>query len=98
VQIRISYDPAKRRRCLCERGLDFEDAAEILAGTTYQIIDDRQEYGEERTIAIGALKGRMVVLVYTLREGGAVHRIVSMRKANDREKERYGASIGLDRS
>ena len=33
----ISYDPAKRNKTLRERGLRFEDPAEVFAGVT---IDD----------------------------------------------------------
>jgi uncharacterized DUF497 family protein len=32
--VRITYDPAKREKTLRERGLDFADAAEVLAGPT----------------------------------------------------------------
>jgi uncharacterized DUF497 family protein len=45
------------------------------------------DYGETRYITIGFLDERMVVLVWTPR--GDIHRIISMRKANDREKAIY---------
>ncbi len=38
-------------------------------------------------ITVGLLRGRMVVLVWTQR--GAWRRIISMRKANDREQALY---------
>ena len=50
--------------------------------------DDRRDYGEPRNITIGFLDARMVVVVWTLRAGA--FRIVSMRKANDREQAHYG--------
>jgi len=37
----IKYDPEKRERTLAERGLDFEDAVHVFAGTTIDFIDDR---------------------------------------------------------
>jgi uncharacterized DUF497 family protein len=46
--VAITYDPAKRERTLAERELDFEDAAEVFAGTVLTIRDDRRDYGEER--------------------------------------------------
>ena len=49
--------------------------------------DLRQEYSEQRFITVGLLESRMVVLVWTPR--GEARRIVSMRKANDREQARY---------
>ncbi len=63
-------------------------AGEVLAGATLTVEDDRQDYGENRFITIGFLDARMVVLVWTLRDGA--YRIISMRKANDREQSLYG--------
>ena len=53
--------------------------------------DTRQDYGEDRFITIGRLNKRMVVLVWTPR--GEVRRIISMRKANDREQALYGPRL-----
>ena len=88
----ISYDPAKRATTLEERGLDFVDAPEVFSGPVFELADDRFDYGEERYITIGMLRGRMVVLVWTPR--GAARHIISMRKANDREQARFQARIG----
>jgi uncharacterized protein len=46
--MQISYDQQKRAVTLGERGLDFEDAAGVFAGTEYTVADDRAEYGEQR--------------------------------------------------
>jgi len=89
----ISFDPAKRARTLAERGLDFADAAEIFARTTAEAEDTREDYGETRIICFGLLRGRLVQVVYTPR--GADRHIISMRKANAREKARLAALLGL---
>jgi uncharacterized protein len=83
--------PAKRERTLRARGLDFEDAAEVFAGRVYQRPDDRRDYGETRLITIGLLRGRMVVVVWTPR--GSNRHVIPMRKANEREKARYGQNL-----
>lgn len=88
----ITYDPRKRARTLTERGLDFADAAVVFAGRTVEIEDCRKDYGETRIICYGHLAGRLVVVVYVQR--GEARHIVSMRKANDREKARL-APLGL---
>lgn len=88
----ITFDPAKRNVTLAERGLDFADAAEVFAGPVFEQDDTRFDYGERRVITIGLLRGRMVVLVWTPR--GAARHIISMRKANDREQQRYQARLG----
>ncbi len=90
--MRITFDPNKRDLALAERGLDFADAAVVFAGATVEWIDDRQDYGEERRVTVGHLLGRMVIVVWTAR-GDARH-VISMRKANDREKARFGERLG----
>lgn len=74
-------------------GLDFADAAEVFAGTTAEAEDTREDYGETRIICFGFLRGRLVRVVYTPR--GADRHIISMRKANDREKARLASRLGL---
>ena len=90
--MKISFDQAKRDTTLAERGLDFVDAPEVLAGKTFRFQDDRADYGEVRMVAAGLLRGRMVIVVYTDRPDG--RHIISMRKANDREQRRYENQLG----
>jgi uncharacterized DUF497 family protein len=85
--MKVEFDAAKRAGTLEQRGLDMARAGEVLEGATLTIEDDRMDYGETRYITIGFLDERMVVVVWTPR--GDVHRIISMRKANDREKAIY---------
>jgi uncharacterized DUF497 family protein len=83
----ISFDPAKRLRTLEQRGLDCLDAETVFAGPTIELHDRRRDYGEVRIICIGMLRGRVVIVVYTDRNG--IRHIISMRKANDREQRRF---------
>lgn len=83
----IEFDPAKRNATLETRGLDMARAAEVFAATTITVEDDRRDYGEPRFITVGCLDGRMVILVWTPR--GAARRIISIRKANEREQTIY---------
>lgn len=89
--MKIEFDPAKRRATLDNRGLDMTRAADVFAGATLSVEDTRQPYGETRWITVGFLDGRMVVLVWTPR--GAARRIISMRKANEREQAIYGPRL-----
>lgn len=82
--MRIEFDPAKRDRTLAERGLDFADAVEVFAGASETAQDVRFAYPEPRFVTKGWLRERLVVVVWTPVAGG--RRIISMRKANDREK------------
>jgi uncharacterized DUF497 family protein len=83
----ITFDPAKRARTIAERGLDFSDAEEVFAARNLTVEDDRFDYGEVRYSTVGLLRGRMVIVIWTPR-ADARH-IISMRKANDREKARF---------
>lgn len=49
--------------------------------------DTRHSYGEERYQLMGKIEGRLFVLVYTPRRDAL--RIVSARKANEREVRQY---------
>ena len=89
--MKIEYDPAKRELTLVHRGLDMARAGEVFDGATLTIIDDRMDYGETRFITVGKLEGRMVVAVWT--ERGDARRIVSLRKANEREQKIYGKRL-----
>lgn len=89
----ITYDPQKRADTLTKRGLDFEDAAAVFAGVTFEFGDLRKDYGERRLICFGMLRNRMVVIGYTLR--GANRHVFSMRKANEREQTRVAPLLGI---
>jgi len=89
--MRITFDPVKRDQTLALRGLDFDHAAAVLSGKNVTIADMRKNYGEPRFICYGMLQNRMVVVGYTPR--GTDCHVFSMRKANEREKKRYGAAL-----
>jgi uncharacterized protein len=83
--MRIEYDHQKRQATIEERGLDFDDAPMVFAASRrITWTDNRQEYGESRLITMGELAGHLVIVVHTDRAGAT--RIISMRKANEREK------------
>ena len=87
----ISYDPEKRALILETRGLDFDDVVHVFAGATFDLEDDRENYGETRWVTFGLLKKRMVVVVWTPRGEG--RHIITVWKANDRERKRYEARL-----
>jgi uncharacterized DUF497 family protein len=87
----ITFDTDKQRLTLAERGLDFSRAAEIFSGKHFTATDNRQDYRELRYITVGTLDGRMIVIVWTLRN--KARRIISMRKTNEREQARYAKRL-----
>ena len=87
----IEFDRAKTDKTLAERGLDFAKAYEVFAGLHFTGQDNRQDDTEDRFITVGLLDGRLIVMVWTPR--GKARRIISMRKANDREKDHYAQNM-----
>jgi uncharacterized protein len=83
----IRFNPLKRLRTLEQRGLDFLDAERVFAGRTLEFEDRRRDYAEVRTVCLGLLEGRMVVIIYTQRS--FFRQIISMRKVNAREQLRF---------
>lgn len=88
----IEFDEEKRRRTFERRGLDFVDARRFFEGRTLTLTDDRADYGEERFLTVGFLDKRLIVIVWTPR--GETRRIISMRKCNARERNRFGGLLG----
>ncbi|MEO5347860.1 MAG: BrnT family toxin [Magnetococcus sp. YQC-9] len=90
--MKITYDPVKREKTLLDRGVDFADSVAVFSGRTLDQVDERRDYGEERIVTVGRLRGRMMIVVWTAR--GDTRHIISMRKANEREQARFGERLG----
>jgi uncharacterized DUF497 family protein len=88
----VEYDPAKRAATIASRGLDMALAGEAFENEHTTRPDDRRDYGEERFLTVGYMAGRMVVIAWTTRRD--TRRIISMRKANERERRHYGSILG----
>ncbi|SFM13543.1 BrnT family toxin [Nitrosomonas communis] len=84
----FEWDEAKSEACFRERGFDFAYAAHAFFDPNRVIqLDARYSYNEERYQLMGKIEQRLFVLVYTPRSD--VMRIISARKANQREIRYY---------
>ncbi len=90
--MQTDFDPEKRNATLEARGLDMAEAGEVFQGSHLTFPDIRFEYGEDRFVTVGFMSGRLVVLAWTHR--GNLRRIISLRKANDREQRKFGPRLG----
>lgn len=64
------------------------DLAEALNWPSALIWEDtRKDYGEQRFCVLGFIGERLYSVVLTLRDGKP--RVISLRKANKRERRRY---------
>ncbi|MDO8359688.1 MAG: BrnT family toxin [Devosia sp.] len=83
----MEWDETKRQWTRDHRGLDFADVINFEMATAEHQVDHRRDYGEVRFVSTGLLHDRLCVLCWTLRDGQL--RVISLRKANDREKKDY---------
>jgi uncharacterized protein len=86
--VEIEFDPAKDQINQEKHGVSLAAAAEIDLGQAIVIEDRRFEYGEMRFIAYAPVGGRLHVLWFTRR--GSMVRVIGLRRANRRERNRYG--------
>lgn len=86
----FEWDQDKARLNLAKHGVPFEAAVDVfLDDDRLDWTDDRFDYGEERRVAIGTVDGLCLAVAYTLRGAGTA-RIISARRANRKERARYG--------
>ena len=83
----VEYDEAKRHLVLRRRGLDIARAGEVFDGFHLTRRDPKHSADEERFHSIGSLGDEVVIVTWTPR--GERRRIVTMWKANDKERLRY---------
>ncbi|TAL97567.1 MAG: BrnT family toxin [Rhodanobacter sp.] len=83
----ISYDPAKNAANIAAGRPSFGEVARFDFQTAVFTVDDRRDYGETRYRGFGFLDQRLHALVFVETARGI--RVVSFRKANDREVKRY---------
>lgn len=86
----IEFDPDKQAINVRKHGLTFDAAPLLFEGPFVEEVDSRSDYGETRFVATGPIAefaGRICVVVYVWRDG--VRRVISFRKANDKEVGRY---------
>ena len=88
--MRIVYDPDKNERNAAKHGVALEEAAHLDWDTLWATEDRRSEYGEPRMIGYALMGDRLYCVVYTDR--GSQRRIISLRKANNREIRRYAGN------
>lgn len=84
----FEWDESKSETCFIDRGFDFLYATQAFFDPNRILHEDtRYSYGEERYQLFGIIEQRLYLVVFTQRHG--VTRIISARKANQREVRQY---------
>jgi len=84
----FEWDDAKAAQNYAKHGVTFEAACDVFKDPfAIEEIDDRHDYGEERWTIIGAARGRLLFVAYTMRNDSV--RIISARAAEPYEEREY---------
>ncbi len=90
----FEWNTAKAIENRRRHGIDFADAiAAVEDPNRLEEIDDRFEYGEERTQIIGTAINNILFVITTAR-GADTCRIISARRATRYEQDRYYTDDG----
>jgi uncharacterized DUF497 family protein len=81
------YDENKNQRNIEKHGISLDDSSRFDWSHALTEEDNRKDYGEMRYRSLGLIDDRLHVLVWTHRNGNP--RIISLRKANARERNYY---------
>ena len=93
--MKFEWDERKSLDCFRIRGFYFHLAAQVFGDPRRKVkLDSRYIYGEDRYLALGRVDGRVLTIVYTMRNDAI--RIISARKANSREVKKYENNTSLN--
>lgn len=94
--MRFEWDEKKNLLNIRKHGIDFHDAAEIFEHPLLEWEQENAEaeHGETRINAIGLMQGFELFAVYTERNNGQTIRLISVRQANQHEREEYYRACG----
>ena len=85
--MRFEFDPRKDQLNLHKHGVSLSLASDLDWDAALLWVDDRQDYGEMRILALAP---RTAILYYVaFVDRGDVRRVISLRRANRREVRRY---------
>jgi uncharacterized protein len=85
--MKFNFDSNKDAINLAKHQLSLSDAANLDWMEALIWVDSRRDYGEMRQIGLVPMNHRLYVVVFVDKK--TERRIISLRKANNREYERY---------
>jgi uncharacterized DUF497 family protein len=84
----FEWDDAKDALNQRKHGISFEQSKQVFDDfNAFDVIDDRFDYGEERSNITGMVDSCLVTVTYTM--VGSKYRLISARTANRNEQDSY---------
>ena len=89
--LKFEWDDKKNQNNIKKHGISFQEAASMFEDDESLIIaDDGHSADEERFILIGfSFKANLLVVCHCYREKDLIIRIISARKADSKERQKY---------
>ena len=92
--LEFEWDDAKATENQRKHGISFAFAVQAFRDPfAIEWVDDREAYGEERTVLLAAADGTILVVIYTERSDRI--RLISARRATRHEQDRYYRENGV---
>ena len=92
-QPEFEWDAVKAAQNEADHGVTFEMARDVFKDPfAIELLDDRENYGEDRFVIIGMVSNRLLFVAYTMR--GEAIRIISARGAEPHERRQYHEDNG----
>ena len=88
----FEWDELKNQLNIRKHGIDFADVTDMFNRPMLTLLDNRENYGEERFVGIGWIQTLIGVVVYVERHEDTI-RIISARKATKQEAHHYEQRI-----
>ena len=88
MELEFEWDEKKAQVNLAKHGVSLLTAAEVFGNEILERIDNREDYGEIRMIALGRVEAEVYRVVFTWRNENLI-RILSAQKASRDEREIY---------
>jgi uncharacterized protein len=85
--MQFEWDESKNLENIRKHEIDFADVSAMFDSEMLIELDDRFDYGEDRSLGIGFLGLGIAVVVWTERRNNVI-RIISARRANRHEQKR----------
>ncbi len=89
--IRFVWDPAKAAANVRKHGVSFDEARSIFADDNgLFLLDPDHSDHEDRYLLLGlSVRLRILAVIHTVSDDGDIIRIISARKATNREQQQY---------